>query len=308
MSHSFCIITGGKRPDVIRTVIKSIRAQNIPAYEIIVAGKHHPEPGIVYIESEKAADGGRLGEMRNAAVARAHYKNIVILDDDIILSRDWYAAFLAFDKPFDILTSQIRVPDGSRYMDHATVGGPRGNIILTEAEEDDHVYMTGGGGWVMKNSVAETVRWAETRAFCEDEDVDFSRRCQTQEGKIAHNHGMLVFHADPTYTCIGRIVARRREGRTQEWILSVFPGQTSFQILKAISHLRETGQFAEVADYVRMGILKGPHSWFFKILWRTIVNKLGGSLPGISWHPTGDPVYLDTLDTYGRPLIMYLSG
>ena len=42
MSHSFCIITNGKRPELLRTVMTSIRAQGIADYEIIVAGIHPP--------------------------------------------------------------------------------------------------------------------------------------------------------------------------------------------------------------------------------------------------------------------------
>lgn len=297
MSHSFCIIAGGNRPDLIRTVITSIRAQNIPAYEIIVAGKHHAEPGIVYIEAAEAAIAGRLSEMRNKAVARARFENIVILDDDIILSPEWYAAFLSFEKPFDILTSQVRVPDGSRYLDHATVGGPMGNMILAEDEDDDYVYMTGGGGWVMKDYVARGVQWDENRAYYQEEDVDFSRRCQAQGFKIAHNHRMLVFHADPTYTCIGRFVARRTDGRSQEWILSAYDKLSFFQILKTILNLRKMRQYAEAADYLRMGILKGPHSWLYRMIWQRIEHNLGGSL-GARWFPAGDPAYLNALEKY----------
>jgi len=299
MSISFCIITGGKRPDIINTVIKSIKAQNIPTYEIIIVGEYQAAPDdIIYIEACESAAGGRLGEMRNKAVARSRYENIVILDDDIILSLDWYTAFRSFEKPFDILTSQVRVPDGGRYFDHATTGGPRGNIILKEDEDDSYVYMTGGGGWVMKDYVARKVQWDPHKAFYEEEDVDFSRKCQAQGFKISHNHKMLVFHADPTYTCIGRVIARRQQGRSQDWILSVFDGLTFFQILKLTRLLRKRRQYAEAADYIRMGILKGPFRWFFKMIWRMIVNKLGGELPGTRWFPAGDPEYLKTLEKY----------
>ena len=137
MSHSFCIITNGKRPELLRMVIRSIQAQPIAEHEIIIAGIHHAEQGIIYVAAEDAAAGGRLGEMRNKAVARARYENIVMLDDDIILAPDWYAAFTAYDKPFDILTSQIRLPDGGRYFDHVTTGGPKGQAFLDEDEDDD---------------------------------------------------------------------------------------------------------------------------------------------------------------------------
>jgi hypothetical protein len=298
MSHSFCIITGGKRPELLRTVIASIRAQQIPVYEIIVAGIHRFEPGLTYLEAESAANGGRLSEMRNRAVAWARYENVVILDDDIILAPDWYRSFLRFESPFDILTSQVRVPDGSRYVDHATVGGPRGNRILAEDETDDFIYMTGGGGWVMKDYVARAVSWDEDRLYYQEEDVAFSRSCQARGFRIAHQHRMLVFHADPSYTCIGRVVARRQQGHSQQWLLSEFPGLSFFRIIKALRRLRKEGRFAEAADYLRLGSLQGPQRWFFRLLWKRVEGSLGGSLPGAAWYPDGDPAYLSALQEY----------
>jgi len=243
MSLSFCIITGGKRPDLIRTVITSIRAQKIPAYEIIVAGKHHAEPGIVYVEAEEAAAHGRLSEMRNKAVALTRYENIVILDDD-------------------------------------------------------NVYMTGGGGWVMKDYVARDVKWDENRAYYQEEDVDFSRRCQAEGFRISHNHRMLVYHADPTYTCIGRLVARRKDGRSQAWAVQAFSRLTFWQIMNSLRRMRKQDEHAEIADFVRLGTLQGPHKWLFSLVWRRVVSKMGGNLPGARWYPTGDPDYLSALDEY----------
>jgi GT2 family glycosyltransferase len=298
MSHSFCIITNGKRPELIRTVIKSIRLQNIAEHEIIIAGAHHAEPGIKFIPAEDAAMTGRLGEMRNMAVARARFENIVLLDDDIILAPDWYAAFATYTRPFDILTSQIRLPDGGRYYDHATVGGPKGLAFLDKDEDDDYVYMTGGGGWVMKNYVAKSVAWDPSRAFYQMEDVDFSRRCQAQGFKISHHHAMIVYHADPTYSTIGKSLRRRKEGHSHEWILQEFDGLTTIQILKRILELRGLGQNTESADYVRMAILKRKSLWFFRIIWRFFVYNAGGDLPDTSWSPTGSPDYNKMLETY----------
>ena len=298
MSHSFCIITNGKRAELIRTVVRSIQAQNIAQYEIIIAGIHHAEPQIVFIPAEDAANTGRLGAMRNLAVSRARFENIVMLDDDIILAPDWYKGFTAYTEPFDILTSQIRLPDGGRYYDHATTGGPKGHTFLAEDETDDYVYMTGGGGWVMKNHVAASVAWDPDRAFYQDEDVDFSRRCQASGYKIAHNCAMTVYHADPTYTSIGRSLRRRKDGRSHEWVLGEFDGMTTFAILKRVLKLRRSGQKTEAADFVRMAILKRKGTWLFKIIWKGLVVNAGGDLPGTSWSPTGSPEYLNMLENY----------
>jgi hypothetical protein len=70
------------------------------------------------------------------------------------------------------------------------------------------------------------------------------------------------------------------------------------EILKEIIHLRKIGCYAEAADYVRMGMQRGPSKWFFKMIWRGVVHKLGGDLPGVRWSPTGDPKYLKALERY----------
>lgn len=300
MSISFCIITNGKRPELTRTVIKSIRAQDIPGHEIIIAGTYHAEPGIIVVSAEEASASGRLGEMRNKAVARARFENIVMLDDDIILAPDWYAAFAAYGRPFDILTSQIRLPDGGRYYDHATAGGPKGQAFLDEDEDDEYVYMTGGGGWVMKNYVAANVAWDPGRVFYQQEDVDFSRRCQAHGFKISHNNSMVVYHADPTYTTIGRSLRRRKEGRSHEWVLHELDGLTSLQILKKAMRLRRSGQNTESADLVRMALFKGKCRWLFAVIWRGLVLKAGGDLPDTSWSPAGSADYRKALETYGE--------
>ncbi|MDD5284664.1 MAG: hypothetical protein PHD54_02295 [Desulfuromonadaceae bacterium] len=299
MSHSFCIITNGKRPELLRMVIRSIQAQSVATYEIIISGAYHAEPGIVYVAAEDAAAEGRLGEMRNRAVALAQYENIVLLDDDIILSPRWYAAFMAYSKPFDILTSQIRLPDGGRYFDHVTTGGPKGQAFLDEDEDDDFVYMTGGGGWVMKSHLARSVSWNPDKFFYQEEDVDFSRRCQAQGYIISHHHGMLVYHADPTYTNIGRSLKRRSEGRSQEWVLHEPDNLTSLQILKRSLLFKNSGRSAEAADYLRMAILRGKSGWLFKIIWQIFLLRTGGDLPDSSWSPTGTAEYAEWIAALG---------
>ncbi len=292
---SFCIITGGKRPDMLELAIRSIRAQKIPAYEIIVIGKHHPAPGITYLPAEEAAGQGRLGAMRNLGVARARYGTITIMDDDIILSTDWYREFARYGDSFDILTSQVRVPDGSRYWDHCTHGGPRGHQLLEAKETDDHLYMTGGGGWVMSSRVAQTIRWDDDRGFYKEEDTTFSSLCRTHGFSIQHNHRMIVYHADGVYTGIGRWVARRSDGRTQEWVEPALANRTETDILNLANEFIERQQYAEAADCVRMGLLTHRSSDRLKSAWREISGNWGGDLSDSRWYPQGDPAFLNTI-------------
>ena len=295
---SFCIITAGNRNDLLQVVIQSIHAQKIPEHEIIVSGNYHPEPGTTYVEAVDEAAAGRLGALRNRAVAMAQYENIVILDDDVFLDPDWYASLKAYRREFDILTSQVRLPDGGRYWDHATCGGPRGHIILNEDEHDDHLYMTGGGGWLMKRSVWQAVQWDEERGFYKGEDIDFSNRCRANGFTIRHNHKSIVYHADASYTLIGRQVFRRSQGRTHEWVLPALRNLSPEDFIEETKTHVKNQEFGEVADCLRFGVKKYPDQLVLRNDLNTLEEMFGGRLIGTQWIPEGFPDYCGALERY----------
>jgi hypothetical protein len=288
---SFCIITGGTRPETLRRVIRSIHAQRIPQYEIIVSGVHRGEPDIHYIAREAAARAGRLGDMRNAAVATAQYEYIALLDDDILLHPDWYAALQQRAGSFDILTSQVRLPDGSMYWGHCTIGGPRGHRILADFEEDAYTYMTGGGGWVMTSEVARNAQWNSDLPFYNGEDVDFARTCQAYGFTISHEPGMVVFHGDAKYTGVGRWVWVRKEWLSHDGVRAALENKSALELLQMAQAFINSRQIAEAADCVRFGLDLYPSHPDLSLAWRAIEDHCGGSLPMARWYPSGDPVY-----------------
>src|SRR5262245_8813945 len=95
--YSFCIITNGKKPEKLRTEIESIRALNIPNYEILLGGE--PPAGfgdLKVVPAVDAARNGRLGEMRNRLIEAARYDHLVIADDDLIFHPDFYLGLLHY--------------------------------------------------------------------------------------------------------------------------------------------------------------------------------------------------------------------
>lgn len=301
-SISFCIITAGARPELLKTVIRSIRAQKIERYEIIIVGRHRQDPGTTYIPAESCADQGRLGEMRNLAVAAARFENIVLLDDDIVLAPGWYQGFRSHAGDFDILTSQVRLPDGGRYWDHASFGGSNGHRILTEDEDDCELYMTGGGGWIMKQKVARAVRWDPMRGFYESEDLDFAAACRARGFRITHEQGCVVFHADPSYTTVGRVVVRRQDERTSAWVAGEIRGLSVPEIGRRIAeHLRE-GRIAEAADYLRYSLGSSIGQTALAQAWRELEALYGGPLPEARWTSGEDTEYRQVMELYrGAP-------
>ena len=115
MNISFVIITGGTKSDHLVRLVKSIFLQKIPNYEILIVGNtkslvdKQETRKVIFdlatkIPAPEAASKGELGVMRNLGCEKAQFENIVILDDDLLLTKDWYKNLLKFNKDYDILT------------------------------------------------------------------------------------------------------------------------------------------------------------------------------------------------------------
>ena len=147
MNISFVIITGGTKSDHLVRLVKSIFLQKIPNYEILIVGNtkslvdKQETRKVIFdlatkIPAPEAASKGELGVMRNLGCEKAQFENIVILDDDLLLTKDWYKNLLKFNKDYDILTCQIRVPDGGRFWDHACYQSPKNGHITYAINEE----------------------------------------------------------------------------------------------------------------------------------------------------------------------------
>ena len=322
MNISFVIITGGHKPQHIKRLLSSIRKQNIKNFESIIVGKVDNLPidlfslglsapktnTIKTIEANEAAKNGELGVMRNLGCKNAIFDNIVILDDDLLLAKDWYKNLLKFDEEYDIVTCQIRLPDGGRYWDHACYQSPKnGHITLEAGQEDDYLYMSGGCSWLMKKHVFEKIQYDSSEIYNmsnlkdysegkHNEDTYFAKRCRQAGFKIKHNHNSVAFHDDPTYTNLGRFARRRENGRTQEWVKSMdldFPPEVIVQFAAA---LYNTGFPAESADVLRMGLYRHIKNETLEDAWGKLSNAHGGQLSDTRWSMNGDDLYVKTIE------------
>ena len=206
---SFCLITNGKRPEKLQAEIASIRALKIPAYEILVGGEA-PEglpADVRIVPAVDAARNGRLGEMRNRLVEQAKYDHLVVADDDLLFHEDFYTGLKAYGEDWDVLCVRFLNPDGTRFWDWATLGGPKGHKLLDYDETDPFVYVT-GGLCLLKAPVAERVQWDEGRGFYQGEDVDFSARLRHAGITPRFNKLSTVTHDDDRYTQRGDVIIR----------------------------------------------------------------------------------------------------
>jgi len=315
MDISFVVITNGKKPDKLSLVLKAIHHQKLKNYEIFVSGDLDTikeEEGWTYVEAKEAASCGNLAEMRNKACKLAQYENLLLLDDDMILSTNFCEKLEEHGNDFDILTSQVRLPDGTRFWDHCCYQDPvHGHVVLEHDEEAENLYMSGGMAWLMKKYVFEKDQWdskkydyynmsnlAEYKEGKHNEDTDFAKRCREHGFKIKHHHEMVSYHDDPGYTAVGRIVRKRRNNRTHEWIKNFdiyFPTES---LAKYAISLFNSGYFGEAADIVRKGLAFHYMDYNLIECWKNIESSHGYTLSDSKWNENGDEEYLKDINFY----------
>ena len=209
--------------------IESIRSLGIPDHEILVGGEPPgdlPE-GVGVVPAIDAARNGRLGEMRNALTAAARYDHLVVVDDDFLFHPDFYTGLQRFGEDWETLSVRILNPDGSRFWDWSTHGGPRGHVLLDYDETDEHVYIT-GGLILLKAHVADRVKWDDGRGFYQGEDIDFSSRLRRAGIRPRFNPHSTTTHDDGKYTLgispVGRQMIRREIelGLPLRWAAPIF--------------------------------------------------------------------------------------
>jgi hypothetical protein len=197
---------------------------NIPVYEILIAGElpaGMPVDGFIYHALPDAARHGRLGEMRNFLCSQARYENLVVADDDMVFHADFYKGLLEFGPDYDVLAVRLLNPDGTRYWDWASFGGPCGHRLLDYGSDDPDVYVT-GGLCIIRTAVAKSVQWNENLVFYQNEDADFSRRLRLAGYTIKFCPHATVLHDDKRYTQSGNQVLRLEEDLGEGVSLSGF--------------------------------------------------------------------------------------
>jgi len=222
---SFCFITNGAKPEKLRLALESVRALNIPKYEIILSGRPPIEfaaKDVKFVELPDAADNGQLGAMRNAACRIATGDLFVVSDDDMLFQADFYQGLCAFGPDFDVAGCRVLNTDGSRFWDYAVVNSPTGHHLIPYSQKSDFVYITGGLAIVRPHLFA-AVQWDSERGFYRDEDVDFTKRVRDAGFRIGFNQQSSVIHNDDLYFRLdNRVELRSLPARWKKLVPGVF--------------------------------------------------------------------------------------
>ena len=311
MKLSFVTVTNGAKARELDLHLKSILTQQIPNFEIIIVGDIPAQlpdhPSIVTISAKNLTDKKLLGALRNIGCSKATYENFIISDDDMVLSPNWYETLIK-TPDFQILTSRVNLPDGGRYWDHTCYQSPtKGHLILEEHETDSHLYMSGGQSWIMKKAVFEKVKWGEEfnmaggshsmsnlKDYIEgkhNEDTDFAEKCRKESFSINHNHNLIAWHNDDSYTTVGKICRRRQNNRQSDWVNSLdinFPPPILAQMGTVLFN---SGFEAEGFDLVRYGLSANFQNPELKTWIEQAETLNAGKLSDTDYHPGGSPNY-----------------
>ncbi len=196
---SFCVITGGHRPDMMEALIQSIEALHIPAYEILVCGKYKNDPRVDYIETRKWAETAAVCKMRNFNAGRARYDTVIILDDDVTFAPDWWSN-MKRHAGFDLAGCRGLDPLGNRWWDYQKIerGNPLASPELLDYGAEDTGSYISGYFMMMRWDVWNAVKFDETRRNYQHDDIDFCHRVKDAGFTLkVFPDAVVTHHVDP---------------------------------------------------------------------------------------------------------------
>ena len=192
MNFTFAITTTFENEKQLQEVYDSIRALEIPEYEILVIGgeKREDEKDVTYLYFDEIQKPGWVTRKKNCLIQAAKYDNIVLMHDYYVFDKDWYKNFLTFGDDWDVCSCQQLLITGERhftdwvvwddfaYMNHAgNTALVRRYTALHYDNWSDTKYMYQSGGFmILKRKVGLDIPFNEGLMHSQSEDVEWSLR------------------------------------------------------------------------------------------------------------------------------------
>jgi hypothetical protein len=188
MGWTFAIPTDGVNNLHFHPIIfDSIRSQNIPEYEIIIATeipefkyKEFSDIKEIYVEPTKKA---WITKKKNECTKVARYENICYLHDYIKLDPGWHEGYQKFGYHWDVCVNQVLILDSgdARFFDWIlsadlhpgynpldyTIGG------MTNEQYVSGAFWCAKREFMLKHPLNEELTWGQ------EEDVEWSRQTRT---------------------------------------------------------------------------------------------------------------------------------
>ena len=236
MNISYIIPTNKNNKTKTQLTIKSIHYQYLNTsfnYEIIVSGilDDSLKNSIDHFESNQfSANNGFVGKLRNIGASKSKYENVVFLDDDIILDKNWLKNTINFNKKWNVLGNKIFNIDCTRFWDRARFF-PKHQLVDYKTMSSSKLYQT-SGFILVKKEVLEYVKWSETSKIHseEPEDIIFSKDLHSNKIPIDFNENALVWHNSNQYTQSGDVVIKKRTEPCKDFLDNIQIINNSVQI------------------------------------------------------------------------------
>lgn len=193
---TFWIITNGTRGQWMSDLISSIRALNVPNYEILVCWNYQANPrdgDLTYIPFNKRSNKWWITKKKNLILNSSKYENIVIVHDRYVFDSQWYLWMIKWGPNFELLTTEQYFQNTDiRFLDrveilNSTKTDPLSlrswNLCFLIAEMDNkdfyHSTCLGGGVLILKKWI--WIKLCETLFWNNYEDNEYSAS-STQRG------------------------------------------------------------------------------------------------------------------------------
>lgn len=193
MNFTFGIMTVYESIPQLQEVVDSIRALNIPTYEIILAGpcgKKVPD-----IKDVQFIDVNEWHTIKKNRVARvAQYETIVMLHDYFVFGSGWYKAYESFGYDWDVCSNPQLMIDGLRHFtDWVVWDSPNYPRYYSLPYEDwsQTQYMYQSGGYVLvKRDLLRQIPLNEHYRSGQPEDVEWSIRMRDRARWVCNPHAI----------------------------------------------------------------------------------------------------------------------
>lgn len=207
---TFGIITVYEDKDRLQQIIESIRALEIPNYEILFVGGGDSEGiegiDIRKIDFDETVKDKWITRKKNIIAEEAKYDNIVLMHDYHIFHPDWYRNFVAFGTDWDICSCPQYLITGARNpMDWSLWDKPgfgrAWSLNYNDWSQTQYMYIS-GGFFIVKRYVLLEEPLNEDLVWNQEEDVEWSYRVRNKyvmkcNGNSPVYHNKWHRHAGP---------------------------------------------------------------------------------------------------------------
>jgi glycosyltransferase involved in cell wall biosynthesis len=179
---SFVIISGGVRPHSVARLLASLPRVDSVMREILIVGRYDGSlpAGLRLVPALDLANRAAICAMRNLGIDATSGDPVILLDDDIEFTPEWYSASTPAieSRRFDVAGCRCVTATGRRWCDWSWASRsdpscpPR---LLEYAETSPNAYVS-GCFMMIQRRVFRTVRFDERRMNHERDDVDFCHR------------------------------------------------------------------------------------------------------------------------------------